>query len=150
MPKSYISKIVEILFKIILIAGIICLPFIPRLYDLLKVFDIPLFKEHTIYYKIAFYLCYLICLGIIYTLNYIFKIIYKDTPFNKKIENSLKVIAVLFSILSIIILLKAIYIPTVLSFAVMVVSSVTSLCFYTLSQIIKIAITYKNEVDYTV
>ena len=66
MQKSIISKIVEILFKIILIVGIICLPFIPKLYDLLKIFDIPVFSKHTIYYKIAFYLCYLVCLGIIY------------------------------------------------------------------------------------
>jgi len=150
MQKSKIAKIVEILFKILLSGGLICLPFIPKLYDLLKLFDIASFNSQTIYYKIAFYLCYIICLGIIYTLNYIFKIIYKETPFNKKIENSLKVIAVLFMSLAFIILLKAIYIPSILSFAVMIVSIITSLCFYTLSQIFKIAINYKDEVDYTV
>ena len=150
MQKSKIAKIVEILFKIIWIGGLVCLPFIPKLYDLLKVFNIPNFNNQTIYYKIAFYLCYIICLGIIFMLDCVFKTIYKDTPFSKKIEKYLKIISILFMSLSIIILIKVIYIPTVLSFAVIVVSMITSLCFYTLSQIFKIAINYKNEVDYTI
>ena len=33
MKKSKIAKIIEILFKIILIVGIICIPFIPTLYE---------------------------------------------------------------------------------------------------------------------
>ena len=97
-----------------------------------------------------FYICYLLCLGIIFTLNYIFKNIYKQSPFNKTIEKSLKVIAILFMTLSVIVLIKTIYIPTILSIAVIVVTFITSLCFYTLSQIFKAAIEYKNEVDYTV
>ena len=150
MPKSKIAKIIEILFKILLIGGIICLPFIPKIYDLLKIFDIKDFNSQTIFYKIVFYLCYIICLGIIFTLNYIFKNIYKESPFNKTIEKSLKVIAVLFMLLSLIVLIKTIYIPTILSVAVIVVTFITSLCFYTLSQIFKAAIEYKNELDFTV
>ncbi len=150
MQKSKIAKVTEILFKIILIIGIICLPFIPRLYDVLKVFDIPSFNSQTIYYRVAFYLCYIVSLGIIYTLDYIFKTIYKDTPFNKMIEKALKLVAVEFIILAGIILIKVIYIPTILSFAVIVVSIIVSLCFYTLSQIFKMAINYKDEVDSTI
>lgn len=150
MQKSKISKIIEILFKIILIIGIICLFFIPRLYDLLKDFGIPTFNSQTIYYRIAFYLCYIISLGIIFTLNIIFKNIYNDSPFKKIIESSLKVIAILFMLLAVIITIKTIFIPTVLSIAVIVVTFIASLCFYTLSQIFKVAIQYKNEVDYTI
>ena len=150
MKKSKIAKIIEILFKIILIGGIICLFFIPKLYDLLKDLGIPSFNSQTIYYKIAFYLCYIICLSIIFILNIIFKNIYQDSPFKKIIESSLKVIAILFMLLSVIVAIKTIYIPTVLSIAVIVVTFIASLCFYALSQIFKIAIEYKNEVDFTV
>lgn len=150
MQKSIIAKIIEILFKIILVGSIISLPFIPKLYDLIKIFNDYSFNNQTIYYKIAFYLCYLICIGIIYMLNYIFKNIYISSPFNKNIEKALKIIAVLFMILSIIVLIKTIYMPTILSVGVIIVTFITSLCFYTLSQIFKVATEYKNEVDYTV
>ena len=150
MKKSKIAKIIAILFKIILIGGIICIPFIPKLYDLLELFAKNNFNSQSIFYKILFYLCYIICLGIVYTLNYIFKNIYNDSPFNKQIEISFKIIAILFMLLSIIVLIKTIYIPTILSIAVIVVTFITSLCFYTLSQIFKVAIEYKNEVDYTI
>ena len=150
MQKSKIAKIIEILFKIILLGGIICLPFIPKLYDLVKIFNDISFNKQTIYYKIMFYLCYIICLGIIFTLNYIFKNIYTNSPFNKNIEESLKVIAILFMILSVIVLIKTIYMPTILSIGVIIVTFITSLCFYTLSQIFKVAIQYKKEVDFTI
>ena len=150
MKKSKIAKIIEILFKIILIGGIICIPFIPKLYDLLEIFNIHSFSSQTIYYKIAFYICYLLCLGIIFTLNYTFKGIYDSSPFNKKIEKSLKIIAILFMILSLVVFLKTIFMPTILSIAVIVVTFITSLCFYALSQIFKVAIEYKNEIDYTI
>ena len=52
MQKSKMAKIIEILFSVILIGGIICLPFIPKLYDLLKVFDITSFSKQTIYRKV--------------------------------------------------------------------------------------------------
>ena len=97
-----------------------------------------------------FYVCYIVCLCIIFTLNYIFKKIYISSPFNKKIEKSLKIIAVLFMLLSLILLIKTVFIPTIFSIGVVIVSFVTSLCFYTLSQIFKVAIEYKNEVDYMV
>lgn len=150
MPKSKMAKIIEILFKILLILGIVCLFMIPHLYDLLKIFGITSFNEQTLFYKVIFYVCYIICLGIIFILNYLFKNIYIDSPFNKKIVASLKIIALLFMSLSIIVLIKTIYIPTVLSIAVIVVTFITSLCFYTLSEIFKVAIEYKNEVDYTI
>ena len=150
MPKSKMAKIVEILFKIILVIGVICLFFIPTLYDLFKDMGILEWKTHTIYYKMAFYLCYIICLGIIYVLNLLFKNIYNDTPFKKLIVKLLNIIAILFMILSIIIFIKAIFIPTPLSLAICIVTFIVSLCFYVLSQIFKVAITYKNEIDYTV
>ena len=148
MQKSKIAKLIEILFKIILIGGIICLPFIPKLYNL--IFDSIEFLKQPLYYKIMFYLCYIICLAIIYTLNYMFKNIYTSSPFTKNIEISLKVIAILFTSLSIVVLIKTIFMPTILSIAFIIVAFVTSLCFYTLSQIFKTAIEYKNEIDYTV
>ena len=150
MQKSTIARIIEILFKLILICGIICLPFIPKLYGLVMIFDTSSFSNQTIYYKIMFYVCYIICLGIIFTLNLIFKNIYTNSPFNKTIEKTLKIIAVLFMLLSVIILFKTLFIPTIFSIGVIIVSFVTSLCFYTLSQIFKVAIEYKNEVDYTI
>ena len=148
MKQSKIAKIIEILFKIILIAGIICIPFIPTIYDLLEIFK--KFSEQTVLYKILFYICYIICLGIVFTLNYVFKDIYNNSPFNKKIEKSLKTIAILFMSLSVVVLIKVIYMPTILSIAIIVVTFITSLCFYTLSQIFKVAIEYKDEVDHTI
>ena len=149
MPKSIIAKIIAILFKIILISGLICLPFISKLYDLIKISETS-FNSQSLFYKIMFYLCYIICLSIVFTLNYIFKNIYINSPFDKKIEHSLKIIAILFMLLSGIILIKTILIPTILSIGIIIVSFITSLCFYTLSQIFKVAIEYKNEIDYTV
>ena len=148
MKQSKIAKVIEVLFKIILIIGIIGIPFIPKLYDLLKIFKS--FSSQTLFYKIMFYICYLLCLGIVFTLNYIFKNIYKQSPFTKTIEKSLKVVAILFMSLSLAVLLKTIFIPTILSIAVIVVTFITSLCFYTLSQIFKVANEYKDEVDYMV
>lgn len=150
MKKSLIAKIIEILFKIILILGIISILFIPKIYGLLKWDNAISFNDQTIYYKIMFYMSYIICLGIVYMLNYIFKSIYKSSPFIKKVEISLKIVAILFMILCLIVLLKAFYMPTILSFGVIVVTFITSLCFYTLSQIFKVAIEYKNEVDFTI
>ena len=149
MQKSKIAKLIEILFKLILIGGIICLPFIPKLYSLVKIFNNS-FTNQTIYYKIAFYLSYIICLAIVFMLNYMFKNIYTSSPFNKKVESSLKIIAILFMTLSTIVLIKTIFMPTILSVGVIIVTFITSLCFYTLSQIFKTAIEYKNEIDLTI
>ncbi len=150
MPKSKMAKTIEILFKILLGLGIIGLFIIPYLYDLMEIFGLESFNTKTLLYKILFYICYIICLGIIFMLNYIFKNIYKDSPFNKKIINSLKTISLLFMILAVLIIVKLIYFPTILSIALIVVSFITSLCFYTLAQIFKVATEYKNEIDYTV
>ena len=145
MPQSKMARIIEILFKIILGLGIVGLFIIPYLYDLLQIFGLESFNTKTL-----FYLCYFICLGILFMLNYIFRIIYRYNPFNTKIVKSLKIIALLFIILASVILIKTIYYPTALSIALIVVTFITSLCFYTLSQIFKTAIEYKTEVDYTV
>lgn len=150
MKKSIISKFIEVMLKIIYIVGIICLFFIPKLYNLLSDIGVPAYESHTLYYKLAFYCCYIICLCIIFMLNIIFKNIYNDSPFKIIIEKSLKIIAVLFILLSIIVAVKVIYIPTVLSIGVVLVTFLMGLCFYVLSQIIKTAIYYKNEVDFTV
>ena len=150
MPKSKMAKIIEILFKILLGLGIIGLFIIPYLYDLMEIFGLESFNTKTLLYKILFYICYIICLGIIFMLNYIFKNIYKDSPFNKMIVNALKIISLLFMALAAIIIVKLIYFPTILSIALIVVSFITSLCFYTLAQIFKVATEYKNEIDYTV
>ena len=150
MPQSKMARIIEILFKIILGLGIVGLFIIPYLYDLLQIFGLESFNTKTLFYKTLFYLCYFICLGIIFMLNYIFRIIYRYNPFNKKIVKSLKIIALLFIVLAGVILIKTIYYPTALSIALIVVTFITSLCFYTLSQIFKTAIEYKTEVDYTV
>ncbi len=150
MKKSKIANIIGILFNLLLGIGIICLPFIPKLYNLLEVFGIKTFSTQTMFYKIMFYLCYLICLGVLFMLGYIFKNIYHDSPFSKRIERSLKVVALLFIALSIAVLIKTIFIPTIMSIVVIVVTFITSLCFYALSEIFKVAREYKNEVDYTI
>ena len=58
MKKSRIAKLVSILFIIMLIVGGICLFFLNDLYDLFKEPSVPLFNQHSIYYRIAFYSCY--------------------------------------------------------------------------------------------
>ena len=150
MKKSKIANIIGILFNMLLGIGIICLPFIPKLYDLLEVFGIKTFGTQSTFYKIMFYLCYLMGLGVLFMLGYIFRNIYHDSPFNKKIERSLKVVALLFLGLSVAVLVKTIFIPTIMSIVVIVVTFITSLCFYALSEIFKVAREYKDEVDYTV
>lgn len=150
MKKSLIAKIVSIIFIIILIIGIACLLFIPKLYNLFKESGVPNFEEQNIYYKVAFYLCYIICLVIVYKLRDIFNRVYKKSVFVISVESSLKVISVLFMILFLIILVKAFFIPTLLSFAVGVICFVASLSFYVLAEVIKSAIEYKKEIDYTV
>lgn len=149
MPKSKIAKIISILFDIMLITGIICLFFLPRLYNLFSI-KVPKFESQTVLYRVAFYSCYLICISIIFELRIVFTNIYKDTPFKKIIEKTLKIIAILFMILSIIVTIKTIFIPTPLSVAVIIVTFIISLCFYVLSQIFKVAISYKDEIDFTV
>lgn len=149
MKKSKISIIVSYLFYLILIVGLICSIFLPTLYDMFSGISTK-FKEHTLIYQIAFYTCYFIALLIVWTLIKIFKDLYKDTPFKKEVENKLKIIAVLFEILSLIVIIKFFFIPTILTIAVFLISFIVGLCFYTLSQVFKIAITYKDEIDFTV
>ena len=150
MKKSNIAKIIYVILIIILFLGIGCLFILPMLYDLFKEPSIEIFNNHSYIYRVAFYLCYIICLIIIYKLIGLFKYVYSDTPFKKEVENILKICAILFMSLSIIVILKAIFIPTLLSFAVAFVCFVASLSFYVLAEVIKAAILYKNEVDYTV
>ena len=147
--KSNIAKIVSVILKIIFIVGIILLPFIPKLYDLVIFNNLIPFKDQTIFYQIAFYLCYILSLSIIFILIIIFNNVYLD-PFKPLIVKSLKAIAVIFMILSIIIIIKSFFIPTIISIAISLITFVVSLSFYVLSQIYKVAIEYKKEIDYTI
>lgn len=150
MEKSKIAKIVTIIFIVLIIVGLGCLIPLPSIFDLLKGDSIETFNEHTIYYKIAFYTCYLICLFILYKLYDTFNYLYKINPFTKKIEKNLKIVAICFMVLSFIVLGKGIFIPTPLTFGVTIICFVVSLCFYLLAEVIKKGIIYKKEVDETV
>ena len=150
MKKSIIAKIISIILIVILVLGVFGMVFIPELYDLFKDTSIKPFNSHTILYRLAFYLCYVICLFIVYKLIGLFNVIYKKSPFRKEIENALKVMAVMFMVLFLIVIIKSIFIPTLLSFVVALLCFLVSLSFYLLAEVIKAAICYKNEVDLTV
>lgn len=149
MEKSKLSIFIYYLLYFILFIGIICSVFLPSLYDMFSGIEL-LFNEHSFIYRIAFYVCYFISLIIILQLIFIFKSIYKDTPFKKEIEKKLKLISVLFLVLSGIVIIKFLFIPTLLTLAVFVITFIVGLCFYVLAQVFKTAISYKNEVDYTI
>ena len=150
MKKSVLAKAVSILLIVILIVGIGCFIFIPELYDMFKGSDIDLFKKHMPIYRLAFYMCYIIGLYIVYRLIGLFDIVYSGSPFNKKLEDTLKVIAVMFMILFLIVIIKGVFIPNLLTFVVALICFFTSLSFYVLAEVIKAAIKYKTEVDFTV
>lgn len=147
MKKSIVAKVVAILLRMMLGVGIISLPFIPKLYDLISDYA---FDSQSIFYQIGFYVCFVISLLIIYGLIRIIDNVYRGSSFKKEMEITLKIIAILFMALAVIVAVKVIFIPTILSMAVGVVAFVISLCFYVLSQVFKTAIEYKNEIDYTV
>lgn len=150
MKKSVIAKIISVILIIILVLGIIGMVFLPLLYDLFKDASVKAFDAHSMLYRLAFYLCYVICLFIVYKLIGLFNVIYKKSPFRKEIENNLKVMAVMFMVLFLIVIIKSVFIPTLLSFVVAILCFLVSLSFYLLAEVIKSAITYKNEVDLTV
>ncbi len=150
MRKSFIGNLITIILYLLFIVGIICLFFIPDLYNILSDKYVDLFNNHSIYYKIAFYACYILSLSIVFFLTKIFNDIYKDTPFKIEIVKYLKIIACIFMLLAIIIAIKVIFIPTILSLAMIVVTFIASLSFYILGQVFKCAINYKEEVDYTI
>ena len=150
MKKSKIAKVISIVFVLLLIVGTLCLIFIPFLYDYFKGASIESFSSHKLIYKIAFYTCYLIGLFILYKLTTLFNNVYKESPFNKNVETSLKIIAIMFMSLFLIVIIKSIFIPTLLTFIVAIICFVASLSFYCLAEVIKSAIAYKNELDLTV
>lgn len=150
MQKIKISKFLQITLEILFVLGIVCFLFLPQLYNLFKGENVSNFSEQTIYYRGAFYLCYFISLMIILELIHIFNMVYNGSPFNKKMEYTLKRIAILFMVLSVIVLIKLIFIPTILSGSVAFITFIAGLSFYVLSQVFKVAIHYKDEVDYTV
>lgn len=150
LKKSIIAKVISIILIIILILGVMGLVFLPDLYDLFKDASIKAFDAHSMLYRLAFYLCYVICLFIVYKLIGLFNVIYKKSPFRKEIERSLKVMAVMFMVLFLIVIIKSFFIPTLLSFVVAILCFLISLSFYLLAEVIKAAICYKNEVDLTV
>jgi len=150
MQKSKIARFISIIFIILLIIGLCFIPFIPKLYDIFKAESSKTFITQSMLYKFTFYSCYIVVLVILYKLNTLFNFIYKGTPFTKEMETNLKIVAILFMTLFLIVIIKAMFIPTILSFAISIVCFVTSLCFYVLAQIIKVAIIYKDEIDYTI
>ncbi len=147
MEKSKIAKIVTVVFIILIIVGVVGIIRLPYIFDLVKGDSIEKFSEHTLFYKIAFYCSYLIGLFILYKLYDTFNYLYKVSPFTSKIEKNLKIIAISFMFLFAIIVVKAFFIPTPLTFGVIVICFVVSLCFYLLAEIIKKGIIYKDEVD---
>ena len=150
MKKSFIAKIVEIILIIILIVGCISLIFVPELYDMFKYTNVKTFMNQTLIYRITFYSCYVIGLYIIYKMIKLFNIVYEGSPFKKELENILKVMAVMFMLLFLIVIIKSIFIPNLLSFVVAIICFIASLSFYVLAEVIKSAIKYKNEVVFTV
>ena len=150
MKKSKIAQFLLIILYLLLGIGIICLIPLPWLYNLFSDGQITTFQDQTIYYQIAFYMCYSISLGIVYTIIHIFHFVYSGTPFRKELEHDLIIVAILFMSLAAIIGIKTVFIPTILSAAVALVTFIASLSFYVLSQIFKVAIEYKQEIDYTV
>ena len=149
MKKSKIFIIVYYSFYLLLGGGIVLSLFLPKFYDIFSTVQI-VFLDHSLIYKIAFYACYIISLGIILELLLMFKIIYRETPFKKAVEVKLKVIAVLFELLALIVGVKNTFMPTLLTFAIFIITFMVGLCFYVLAEVFKTAIAYKNEIDYTV
>ena len=150
MRKNKLSRIISILLRIIFIIGIVLIPFIPTIFNLIGTENLKEFGRQTILYKIALFTCYFISLGIIYILILMFNHIYKDNPFTSLTEKYLKIISSLFMILAIIIFIKIFFIPTIISIAICVITFIVSLCFYTLSEIFKVANKNKMELDYTI
>jgi hypothetical protein len=150
MKKSRVAQFISIILKLMFFLGIIGIIFIPKLYNTFSDIQGINFEEQSNYYKIAFYMCAIGGLCILYELIRIFNDVYKGSPFKRAIEVGLKKIAVLFMLLSLIVGIKIIFIPTVLSAAVSLITFIASLSFYVLSQIFKVAIEYKNEIDFTV
>ena len=148
--QNKLSKMISILLKIIFIVGIILIPFIPTIYNLIGTEHLSEFHNQTMIYKIALYICYLISLGIIYILNLMFKHIYIDNPFTILTEKYLKIISILFMILSLIIFIKIFFVPTIISISICIITFIISLCFYTLNEIFKVANKNKKELDYTI
>lgn len=150
MKKSKLAKVVYYLLIIMLVGGIVCLFFIPVLYNYYRGARVLSFLHHSLIYVIAFYTCYIIALAIIGILTKLFKTIYEGSPFTIKVEKHLKICALLFIVLTIIIGIKTIFIPTLLSLVVVIVTLLAGLSFYVLASVIKAAIAYKSELDYTV
>ena len=150
MNKSNLSKIICILLKVIFAIGIILIPFIPTIFNLIGTENLKTFQEQNILYQIAAFVCYFISLLIILVLIKMFDKIYKDNPFTNFTEKSLRLISILFMILSFIIFIKIFFIPTIISIAICVITFIVSLCFYTLSEIFKVANQNKKELDFTI
>jgi len=120
------------------------------IYDLLRWSGAVGFLERNIFYQVAFYSVYIIGLVINYVLIKILKIVHSESPFREETEKKLKVLAVLFMLIAIIVGVKCIFIPTVLSIALAALSFIASQSFYVLSQLFKMAVAYKHEIDFTV
>lgn len=150
MEKSKIAKVVSVMLNVLLIGGIVALPFLAKLYNIFKMENVLSFSKQHFFYQLGFYSCFVICLVILYFLIKIFNLVYVGSPFKNELVVYLKVIAVLFMTLALIVALKTIFIPTILSVAVILVTFICSLSFYVLSCVFKVACFYKQEIDYVV
>ena len=95
MKNNKLPIFIQFLIYLVIGIGGIALFFLPKLYDSFSNISQP-FQEHTILYQIAFYLCYLLILGILGVLSSILELIKKGTPFKKEMEHKLKIMSVLF------------------------------------------------------
>ena len=150
MQKNKLANIISILLKAIFIVGIILIPFLPTIYNLIGTEHLKVFEGQTILYKITFFICYFISLTIIYILILMFNHIYEDNPFTSYTEKYLKILSILFMILAVIIFIKILFVPTIISIAICVITFIVSLCFYTLHEIFKVANSNKKELDFTI
>ena len=102
MSNFNLTKIISYLLKIIFIIGIILIPFIPTIYNLIGTENLKVFADQTILYQITLYICYLFSLSIIFILILMFSSIDKNGPFIMSTSKYLKIISLFFIILSII------------------------------------------------
>ena len=150
MERSITTKLLLIILTVILCVGIVSTFFVPMLYNLVRGEGVMAFTEQNIFYQIGFYACYFICLTINYVLIRILKTVHSESPFKPETVKKLKVITVLFMLIAIIVGVKCIFIPTILSMAIVVLSFIASQSFYVLSQVFKMAVNFKHEIDFTV
>ncbi len=137
MKNNMVVKAINIILYLLFIGGAIVLFFIPEIFDYFELDKHVFFDDHFVLYKMGVYCCYLFCLLIIFILARLFGAIYSENPFSYKVVNYLNSIAILFMIVSFIVIIKITFIPTIISAAIAMVTFIISLCFFTISGIFK-------------